>query len=137
MKYPSLVPSRVCCTPVHVVFYEEGISEDGEPLKAFEGDFKCNYQDCAKTVLTKEQKQVEITGTAFFSGDIAPKLGVISDGEALVFCRYMLTPNERLNPDEALMPGTQDCIGRKRKILRGTKARNPDGTVNYTKLELI
>ena len=34
-------------------------------------------------------------------------------------------------------PGTVIVNGIKRRIYRGTKARNPDGTVNYTKLELV
>jgi len=95
-----------------VTLYTEGITEDGEPVKDLQGEFKCNYQDGAKTILTKEQKKVEITGTALFCGDIAPNLAAISDGEVTVF-------------------------GVTRKIARGTKARNPDGTVNYCKLELI
>lgn len=112
MVYPKLVPSDLCKTSVHVVIYAEGISEDGEPVKAVEGNFKCNYQDNAKTIFTKEQKKVEITGTALFCGDIAPTLSVISDGKVIVF-------------------------GVARKIAQGMKARNPDGTVNYTRLELI
>lgn len=112
MLYPQLVPPWACKTGVYVVIYNEGISEDGEPIKALEGDFKCNYQDGARTIFTKEQKKVEITGTALFCGDIAPGLAVIPDGEVTVF-------------------------GVVRKIARGSKERNPDGTVNYTKLELI
>ena len=45
-------------------------------------------------------------------GDIAPGISVISDGEVKVF-------------------------EGKRNIYKVEKARNPDGTVNYTKLELI
>ena len=45
-------------------------------------------------------------------GDIAPSLAVISSGYVIVF-------------------------GQKRQIYRGTKARNPNGTVNYTELELM
>lgn len=112
MKYPCLVPPYLCCTPIHVIIYGEGISEDGEPVKAYEGDFRCNYQDGAKTVLTNEQKLVEITGSALFCGDIAEDSAVISDGVVTVF-------------------------GVERKIAKGIKARNPDGTVNYTRLELI
>jgi hypothetical protein len=73
---------------------------------------KCNYQDKAKTVLTAEQKLVEITGTALFPGDICPDLPVISGGFATVF-------------------------GVQRRVLEGCKARNPDGTVNYTEVLLI
>ncbi|MFQ7001814.1 MAG: hypothetical protein ACLRRH_11125 [Clostridium sp.] len=112
MKYPSLVPNRWCKTPIHVVLNQEGISEDGEPLKALEIDTMCNYQDKAKKVLTEQQQLIEIEGTALFNGDIAPQIPSISNGTVIV-------------------------NGIKRRIFRGTKARNPDGTVNYTKLELV
>ena len=112
MKYPCLVPKRICKVEIHVVINQEGISEDGEPLKALEIDTKCNYQDNAKKVLNEQQQLIQIGGTALFTGDIAPNISVISDGEVTVY-------------------------GQKRKIYKGTKARNPDGTVNYTKLELI
>lgn len=112
MRYPSLVPNRWCKTPIYVVINQEGISEDGEPLKALEIDTLCNYQDEAKKVLTEQQQLIEIEGTALFNGDIAPSLASISNGTVIV-------------------------NGIKRRIYRGTKARNPDGTVNYTKLELV
>ena len=99
-------------TPIKVIIFQEGISEDGEPLKAIEIDTKCNYQDKAKTVLTAEQKLIKIEGTVLIPGDIAPGISVISDGEVKVF-------------------------EGKRNIYKGEKARNPDGTVNYTKLELV
>ena len=112
MKYPSLVPKKWCKTPIHVVINQEGISEDGEPLKALEIDTMCNYQDKAKRVLTEQQQLIEIEGSALFDGDIAPSLASISNG-------------------------TVKVNGVTRRIYRGTKARNIDGTVNYTKLELI
>ena len=112
MKYPSLVPNRWCKIPIHVVLNQEGISEDGEPLKALEIDTMCNYQDKAKKVLTEQQQLIEIEGTALFNGDIAPSLASISSGTVVV-------------------------NGVERRIYRGTKARNPDNTVNYTKLELV
>lgn len=112
MKYPCLIPKTLCKTPVHITIYGSGISEDGEPEKAFEADLMCNYQSSSRVVLTKEQKKEETVATLLFCGDIAPGLAVISDGEAVI-----------------------DDV--KLKISKGIKARNPDGTVNYTKLELI
>lgn len=111
MKYPCLVQKNVCRTPIHVEINQEGISEDGEPLKALEIDTLCNYQDKAKTILTDDKKTVVITGCAYFRGDIAPDLPVISGGTATLF-------------------------GVTRRIYTGEKARNPDGTVNYTRLDL-
>lgn len=112
MRYPDLVPARTCKTPINVHIDQEGVSEEGEPLVALDADLMCNYQDAAKTILTAEKKLVEIAGTALFCGDICPGLPVISGGTVTIF-------------------------GVERRIAIGQKARNPDGTVNYTKLEVV
>ena len=111
MKYPCLVPKRLCSIDIVLKFNREGLNEYGEPLEAVEFVGKCNYQDKAKTVLTAEKKLIQIAGTALFSGDICPALTVISGGEAEIF-------------------------GVSRRIIEGRKARNPDGTVNYTEVLL-
>lgn len=112
MKYPCLVPKRLCKTDIGLVFEQEGLTELGEPLPTFSYSGKCNYQDKAKTILTAEKKMVQITGAALLPGDACSELPVISGGEAVVF-------------------------GVKRRILEGRKARNPDGTVNYTEVFLV
>lgn len=112
MRYPCLVPKRLCKTDITCNFEREGLNEYGEPLTTIEYSGKCNYQDKARTVLTAEKKLIQITGTALFPGDICPDLQVISGGSALIF-------------------------GAKRRIEQGTKARNPDGTVNYTEVMLV
>lgn len=112
MKYPCLVPESVCKTPVVLKIYREGISEDGEPLKAFEAEIFCNYQDKAHTVLTAEKQLVTLSGTALFHGDIFPEIANITGGEITVH-------------------------GRTRRVYKGEKCRNPDGTVNYTRIEVV
>ncbi|MBL1125774.1 hypothetical protein F9856_06410 [Streptococcus suis] len=111
MNYPQLVLPRFCKTPITVTVHQEGVSEDGEPLVAFTADLFCNYQDSVKTVLTEQKKLVQITGSAYFVGDIAPELATLSGGFVEIF-------------------------GVKRRIESSRKARNPDGTVNYTQLGL-
>ncbi|MGP1505177.1 MAG: hypothetical protein ACTTIR_06115 [Eggerthia catenaformis] len=111
MKYPSLVPKVFCKTPIHIRIEDIGLSEEGEPITLLDKDLKCNYQDKAYKMLTAQQKLVMLTAKAYFNGDIAPNIDVISGGIVEVF-------------------------GVKRQIYQGTKARNPDGTVNYTLLEL-
>lgn len=112
MRYPRLVPDRVCRTLCSVKLYEEGNTKNGAPIIAYEAeDLRCNYQDRARTYFDKEKKMVRITGKALFNGDLCPGLAVISSGKFTV-------------------------NGVTRKILEGTKARNPDGTVNYTELML-
>ena len=112
MKYPCLVPKRLCRTEISLSIEQEGLDKYGEPLPMIEYSGKCNYQDKAKTVLTFEKKLVQITGSALFPGDICPELPLISGGTAVIF-------------------------GIERRISQGTKARNPDESVNYTEVLLI
>ncbi len=113
MNYPCLVLKKDCTTPVVVTLYEEGVSRTGGPLICLDkAELRGNYQDRAKTIFTKEKKEVTMTGSLYFRGDICPESPVISGGEVEIF-------------------------GVKRQIVLGMKARNPDGTVNYTKLELM
>lgn len=112
MKYPKLVPKSLCKIPIVVCLESEGLSHLGEPLSIIERSLMCNFQDSATTVLTMEKKIVEVRGVALFDGDIAPELANISSGHVVVF-------------------------GEERRIASGMKARNPDGTVNYTRLEVV
>lgn len=112
MKYPCLVPKRLCKTPVSVHLESEGVTNLGEPAQTLELELMCNFQDRAKTILTAEKKLVQITGTAMFPGDIAPDMPSLSGGTVTVF-------------------------GQTRRIEQGMKARNPDGTVNYCRLEVV
>ena len=111
MKYPSLIDKRFCKTLITVSLYAEGNDEDGEPLPGVEFEGLCNYQGSAKTVLTADKRLIQLSGQAYFIGDIAPGLAVISDGEVEIY-------------------------GEKRSVAQGMKARNPDGTVNYTRIDL-
>lgn len=112
MRYPDLVPKRLCKTPIRVLLESEAITNQGEPAQTLELDLMCNFQDRAKTILTAEKKLVQITGSALFCGDIAPDLPSLSGGTVIVF-------------------------GEERRIQQGMKARNPDGTVNYCKMEVV
>lgn len=130
MKFPSLVRPRFCKTPIYITLYGEGVTEDGAPNVIYErkeiypsdnlypkenlfGDcLYCNYQDKAKTVLTAQKKSVECSGVILINDDIAPHSPTISGGYVII-------------------------NGVKRNIALGTKARNPDGTVNFTQLDVI
>lgn len=111
MKYPCLVPKRLCKTPVHVRIEQNGINQYGEPLESIELDLVCNYQQKAHTVFTDQKRFVEVTGTALFSGDICPNIPQIAKGTVLVY-------------------------GEELEIVSGQKNYNPDGSVNYCTLEV-
>ena len=110
MKYPKLV--RMAKTPVHVVIEAEHTNEFGEREILLEDDFKCNYQDEAKINFNAQKQSSQITGTIYIDGDICPGVAVISTGYVKIF-------------------------GERREIATGCKARNLDGTVNYTRLDVI
>lgn len=112
MRYPVLVDKRFCKTDIKVTLEREGLNKYGEPLPSVTLNLKCNYQDNAKTVLTAEKKLIQLSGSALFVGDICPELSVLTGGSV-------------------------EVLGVKRRIFQGFKARNPDGTVNYTRLDLV
>lgn len=112
MGWPTLVPRSLCKTPIQVQIYREEIDEDGAPVPAVEVETTCNWQDSAKVIRTDQEHFVQLSGVALFPGDLCPELAVISSGRVTVF-------------------------GEPRDILRGSKCRNPDGTVNYTRLEVM
>lgn len=111
MFFPNLIDEKLCNTPIKVFIHSEEIDKYGDP-KEYQLDLKCNYQSSCKTIFTKEQKIVQLTGTAYFKGDIIPELPEISGGYVKLF-------------------------GIERQILKGHKCRNLDGTVNFTMLELL
>lgn len=107
-----MVPDAVCKTSVIVKLHPEGITEDGAPNEPIIIDTKCNFQNVARTVYNGPNKTAtEIGGTLYFNGDIAPEMDNIARGEVTVY-------------------------GTEREIISASKARNVDGSVNYTKLEV-
>lgn len=111
MKYPALVPDRICTTPV-TVYREDGLNRDGSPKRTVVFEGKCFYSEKTKHKITADKQLIILSGEALFNGDIAPDTDVIT-GEV------------------------QLLSGIKRRIYASQKAKNPDGTVNYTRLELI
>ena len=113
MRYPELVPNWVCTVPIYLTIETEGLTEDGEPayvsLGSAEAPLACNYQDGGKVRLTEEQRIIEVSGRAYFNGDICPELSNLTAGTAVIF-------------------------GEVREILQGYKRRNPDGSVNHTEV---
>lgn len=111
MKFPELVPDRICKTPVRV-YRTDGLNRDGSPKKTVIFEGKCFYSEKTKQKITAEKQLITLSGEMLFNGDIAPDMDII-EGE------------------------TELLSGIRRKVYASEKARNPDGTVNYTRLELI
>lgn len=111
MHWPSLVPDSVCTTPITVQL-EEGLNADGSPRKTTLFSGRCNYAETTEQKLDAERRVVTISGVALIKGDPVP--GVQLLGTALI--------GEGEEPH---------------LIHRASRLRNPDGTVNCVRLELI
>ena len=109
MTWPHLVRPWTMTTPIRLVVDREELDEDGAPVTALDWSGKCNWQDGGKVERTGEQKYVRITGRAYIDGDIAPGVSNLTGGYGYIF-------------------------GERRPIAEAVKARNPDGTVNYTEV---
>ena len=112
MKWPKLVPKAVRNTTVKV-YQSCGIGESGGEEQKLVFDGKCNYSEKARQIMTTEKQLVQLNAQALFDGDICP--GEDISGEVEVY-------------DGSLI---------RRRIYRFSRGRNPDGTVNFTCLELI
>ena len=111
MKYPQLVPDRVCTTPI-TVYRESGLNRDGSPKRTVIFEGKCNYSEKTIQRITADKQLITLNATALFNGDIAPDV-------------------DNIEGDVNVLSGIH------RRIYASQKNRNPDGTVNYTRLELI
>ena len=110
MKYPQLVPDRVCNTTC-MVYRTDGLNRDGSKKKTVIFDGRCFHSEKSRQKLSAEKQLITLSGEALFNGDIAP--------------------------DSAVIDGYVEIGGKEYKINASEKAKNPDGSVNYTRLELI
>lgn len=110
-RWPQLILPQFCMTDIEVTVESEDLNENGTPKTLLEWTGKCNYQEKSKRVWTSDKVLVDVSGTCLIPGDIAPELMIIPSGKVTI-------------------------MGTERIMIQGTKARNPDGTVNFTQLEL-
>lgn len=105
-------PNHLLNTPCRVKLNGEGLNEQGEPEPAFEWQGKVIFSEKAKTTMTTDGRPIQLEGQVIIKGDISPELKLISDGEVSV--------NEKTY-----------------RIHRSERARNPDGSIHHTVLELM
>lgn len=143
MRYPPLVPPRLCHTHVRVTL-TGGLTMSGGIETLCTVFTKCNLTFATKQRFTAEKRIVTIAGTALFSGD--PFDGIENPTGELVTVKNVCLETERgelmeTENGEILTAETDDAadeplFGKTYRIFRAVKERNPDGTVNYTRLEL-
>ena len=112
MNYPNLVPPWVLTTKAKVVL-TDGVTVSGAPKIVAELDLMCNFSEKTTRTLDEERRLITLSGALYFTGDIAPTL-------------------ERFDGYVYINGGDV-----RREIYRGERGRNFDGTVNFTKLELV
>lgn len=110
-KWPCLVLPRFCQTMIEVIVESEELNEFGEPTQLLNWKGKCNYQDKAQRIYNADKSYIDVTGCCLIPGDILPNVDIIPSGKVII------------NNKERIM-------------FQGSKARNPDGSVNYTQLNL-
>lgn len=111
MIWPKLVPDAVCKTRIQIV-WTSGVTADGAPAETTAYTGRCNYSEKSREILDAERKLVRLEAVALIPGDPLP--GQDISGAAVI-----------------------GSDGIRRRIYRASRARNPDGTVNFTQLELM
>jgi len=111
MKWPRLVREADSRTEAVVTIKSNDPNSRGKYEVLFQDNLNCNLTIEAKRILTRDKRTVDIQAVALFNGDILPG-------------------------HEPIVNGTLTAHGIEYSIHEGTKARNPDGTVNYTRLVL-
>lgn len=112
MRWPRLVVPFTQSTRVKATVDANGIDEDGAPIVGAVWSGLCNWQDHTVEKYGKDRATTEVVASLYIDGDAFPALAVIAGG-------------------------TVEAMGADMTIARGTKGRNPDGTVNFTRLELV
>ena len=107
IPFPDWLANIDCEVRLH----QEGISEDGEPIENVVLNRKCIFSEKSKRIITEDGKSIELIGTIYIKGDIAPDLNTISDGIVII-------------------------DGRQMEIYSGARPRNPNGAVHHTKLQV-
>ena len=105
-------PNHLLNTQCLIKLNMEGLTEQGEPEPAIEWQGKAIFSEKARTITASDNRLIRLEGQVIVKGDIAPGLKLISDGEVSV--------NDKVY-----------------KIHRSERARNPDGSVHHTVLELM
>ena len=103
-------PSFFDTMPISVYLVE--IDEDGAEAITNYWEGLCNFSESNKRVQNNKGLWVHLSGVVHIKGDIFPNVPVISNG-------YVIFNGQKIN------------------ISKATRPRNPDGTVNHTRLELM
>ena len=97
-------------TPV-AVNITDGIDENGAPKVVSIYSGKCNIKEVVKTVRSADGEYIRLSAVITMSGDIAPLVPALNGNVTIGGCTW--------------------------EIYSSARPRNPDGTINHTRLELL
>ena len=85
-----------------VVIYQEGLSEDGEPLTSLNlENQKCRFVETTKIIISSDGRKIQLVGKVILLGDIAPTIKKISGGQVIINdIEYEISTN----PGESVKP---------------------------------
>ncbi len=109
-KFPK-IPEEMFKTDVRIILYDNELNENGEPIIVHDAEHKCIWSDKRKRTVDSEKRIIDLEGSIVVDGDVAPDTKA-ADGYAVIY-------------------------GEKLKIYKVKRARNPDGSVHHTTMELI
>ena len=110
-KLPK-IPEELFKTDVRIVLYAPELDENGAPIIVYDAEHKCIWSVKRRRTVDAEKRIIDLEGSVIVDGDVAPEAENAADGYAVVY-------------------------GEKLKIYKVKRARNPDGSVHHTTMELI
>lgn len=135
---------RLLNNECNVILYQEGLSEEGGPLLAFElKNQKCRFVEKTKVIISPEGKKVELVGKVILSGDISViparpfTVKEINEMQVDILDNTSVELKTKRQEVKKITGGIVKINDRKYEIYQASKPRNPDGSVHHTTLELM
>ena len=127
-----------------IKLYQEGLSEEGEPLSAFElKNQKCRFVEKTKTIISADGKKVELVGKVILLGNISVleernyKVKEINEMQVSTLDKLSVDLKTEGKEIKKITGGNVFINGNKYEIYLASKPRNPDGSVHHTTLEIM
>lgn len=127
-----------------IIIYEEGLSEDGEPLESLNfRNQKCRFVEETKVIIDSDGRKIELVGKIILLGDaslISERKYTVKEINIMNLMDLNLQKVKLKTKKQKVkkISGGQVFInGCTYEIYQASKPRNPDGTVYMTVLELM
>lgn len=105
-------PGWLAVTPYNIELKSPDVNPDGEQETLKTNSGMCIFDESSHREITKDGKKIVSNALIMIEGDVAPSLSDVSSGNVTV-------------------------NGNTYEILKGSRPRNPDGTVHHSEFEVI